>query len=495
MMKKTILSLAVISLFAFDAYAGPTEITIYNQNLALLKKSQEMNLKTGVNEIVFDEVAEQMKPESAFIYGDGIRVLEQNYDYAGINYQTMLNAYVGKKVNTVRQNPQTGANIFEKATLIAVDGATPVLQFDYGINPSFNGRVVFDNVPPELNSTPILMAKVETAQAGEKNLNLAYLAKGFNWSANYVAKVNDENTMSLIGRAAITNNSGSGYDEVKVNLIAGDVHTVEEFLQPRMMKSVRGAMLMANAVSESFDEGAAVIDAPSSMDSYYIYNIPGTTSLKNGQMKQISFINAPKIQYQKEGVVTSSLYFSTTKSSYKDVHPTVFYRFVNNNEDGLGMPLPQGKISFYAPDDNNSLQFIGENNIADTAVGQKVSVQLGKLFDVYAEAKITDIRSQEEHKYKKQPKDECLTTATTYRYDVIYKVSNGGNKKSDIVLKQPLNGKAKIIKQSLEGAAGEGNMYEWHFTLDAGKQQEITVEVENVIEQRRCDAVEGLSHY
>ena len=145
---------------------GPaTEITIYNQDLALIKKRQQVKLNKGINEVVFDEVARQMRPESAFIFGDGVKILEQNYDYAGVNYMNMLSAFVGKEVKTVRINPATGENIYEKAILLAADGMSPVLKFDYGIETNFPGRVLFDKVPLGLNSTPVLKAGEETAEA------------------------------------------------------------------------------------------------------------------------------------------------------------------------------------------------------------------------------------------------------------------------------------------------------------------------------------------
>jgi len=484
-MKKTALFIAISYVLTFNAYAAQTEITIYNQNLALLKKKQTANLKTGTNDIVFDEVAEQMQPDSAYIYGNGIRVLEQNYDYAGINYMTMLNANIGKTVKTVRQNPETGANIYENAILIAADGMTPVLKFDYGIETAFPGRVLFDKIPPELNSTPVLMAKVETTTAGEKELNLAYLASGFSWTANYIAKINNDKTLSLIGRAAITNNSGSGYEQAKVNLIAGEVNIVRNVMQPRLMNIARTKSLSFAATDSMVD--MAVIDKPSSMDSYYIYNIPGTTTLKNGQMKQVSFISAPEVKYEKEGVITSSIYFNTNNPYYKDVHPNVYYHFLNNKDDGLGIPLPQGKISFYAPDDNGSLQFIGENQIDNKAEGQKVSSQLGKFFDIYGEGKITETRQINTTKYKKTPQDRCPTTATTYQYDTTYKITNKGNKDVNIVLKQPLHNETKIIKETLAGKDIEGNLHEWRFTLKAGSEQSINITAQNTIEKVTCD--------
>lgn len=484
-MRKMLFLMSAVSLWAVAAHAE-TEITIYNQNLALIKKDQIVNMKQGVNNIVFDEVAEQMKPESAFIFGNGIRVLEQNYDYAGINYRTLLNANIGKTVKTVRQNPQTGANIFERAQLVAADGVSPVLKFDYGIETQYPGRVLFDEVPAVLNSTPVLMAKVEAPVSGERNLNLAYLTSGFSWEANYVAKVNDEETLSLLGRAAVSNNSGSGYDNVKVNLIAGDINVVHAYMQPRMMKATRN-MVALSAMSDDFEE-SAVMDAPVSMDSYYIYEIPEKTELKNGQIKQVSFITAPKVKYYKEGVLNSSLYFSNTRNSYKDVHPQVVYSFINDKEDGLGMPLPQGKISFYAPDDKGALQFIGENVMSDKAEGQKVSAQLGRFFDVYGDGKIIDVQKISERQLQKKQR-ECPVVATKYHYTAVYNTVNKGRNLAHIVLKQNMPGSARILKESLKGQNGEGNTYEWKFDLSSGEEKEIKIEVENEQERADCGSI------
>lgn len=486
-MKILAILLMATTFLAGSALAAGTEITIYNQNLALIKKNQTLNLNQGVNEIVFDEVAQQLQPESAFIYGKGVRVLEQNYDYAGINYTTMLNAVVGKRVKTVRQNPSTGENIFEEAELIAADGQFPVLKFDYGIETNFPGRVLFDKIPSELNSTPVLMAKVEAAASGQTDLGLAYLASGFSWEANYVARVNDEKTLSLLGRASISNNSGSGYDKATVNLIAGDINTVRPLMQRAMHKGVRSNMMFA--VAEEMDSNSiAVIDSPSSLDGYYVYKIPGKTTLKNGQIKQVSFINAPSVKYEKEGVIYSTLYFGAGKNPpYKDVHPDVYYRFTNDKSEGLGMPLVKGKVSFYAPDDNGALQFIGENMINHKAEGQKVSLQLGKFFDVYGEGITTEVRKVDEREYKKNPKHECPTTATTYRYKVSYKTVNKGKVAENIILKQPLTAEAKIISESYKGQNGDGNLYEWHFSIPQGEEFKIDAEFENVIEKYGCN--------
>lgn len=475
---------AAVSMMALSVEAAETELTIYNQNLALIKKAQKLDLKAGVNEIVFDEAAREMRPESAFIYGDGVKVLEQNYDYAGINYMTMLNANIGKEVKTVRQNPANGANIFEKAILLAVDGMTPVLRFDYGVESNFNGRVVFDEVPVGLNSEPVLKAKVTVAEGGEKDLNLAYLANGFSWQANYVVKVNDGETLSVLGRVSLNNTSGSDYNDVAVNLIAGDVNVVNTVMRPRMYAKAMMNTMASGAMMDSV-EAEAVMEAPESLNGYYVYKIPQKTSLKDGQIKQVSFIEAPTVKYKKRGEISSGLYFGTAKSFYKDVHPTVVYNFANNKDDGLGMPLPQGKISFYDADKSGALQFVGENTLDNKAEGQKITVRLGKFFDVYANGKVESVKEVGAARKITLANGGCRSSQV-YRYDVIYDVTNKGSEPVDIVLKQSLPDKAKILSESQKGEFGDGNVYEWRFTVEPNKSEELKVRLENTIEQPRC---------
>ena len=93
-------------------------LSIYNQDLALVKDIRQADIKAGTSEIVFDGVAQQIQPETAMLYGQDIKILEQNYSYNVITYENLVNQSVGQEVTTVRQNPQTGENIFEKAYLI-----------------------------------------------------------------------------------------------------------------------------------------------------------------------------------------------------------------------------------------------------------------------------------------------------------------------------------------------------------------------------------------
>jgi hypothetical protein len=79
--------------------------------------------------------------------------------------------------------------------------------------------------------------------------------------------------------------------------------------------------------------------------------------------------------------------------SKKDVD--VYLRFRNGKEQGLGMPLPAGRIRVSKLDPaDSSLEFIGEDTIKHTPRDEEVLVKMGHSFDVVGERRQTDFRTE-----------------------------------------------------------------------------------------------------
>jgi hypothetical protein len=76
--------------------------------LALVKDSRPADLANGINDVIFDGVARNIQPETAIIYGQDIKVLEQNYSYNLMSEENLTEHAIGQRVNTVRQNPENG---------------------------------------------------------------------------------------------------------------------------------------------------------------------------------------------------------------------------------------------------------------------------------------------------------------------------------------------------------------------------------------------------
>ncbi len=105
-MKKSIILTPLISfLFSIQiGYAGPltstlkdqqdVAITIYNSNIGLVKDSRIIELKPGIHELKFMDVAGKIDPTTvhikSLINGSSLDVLEQNYEYDLLSPQKLL---------------------------------------------------------------------------------------------------------------------------------------------------------------------------------------------------------------------------------------------------------------------------------------------------------------------------------------------------------------------------------------------------------------------
>ena len=86
-------------------------VTIYNENLALVKDRRRVTLPAGIQNLAFVDVSGQLRPETALLHSDGgqLGVLEQNFEFDLLTPEKLLEESVGDMVKVVRINPVTGA--------------------------------------------------------------------------------------------------------------------------------------------------------------------------------------------------------------------------------------------------------------------------------------------------------------------------------------------------------------------------------------------------
>ena len=98
-------------------------VTIYNENLALVKDQRKIQLGGGQSALAFRDVSAQMRPETALLRSlnspGKLSVIEQNFDFDLLTPQKLLEKYVSKNVNVIRTNPATGAETTEQAQVLA----------------------------------------------------------------------------------------------------------------------------------------------------------------------------------------------------------------------------------------------------------------------------------------------------------------------------------------------------------------------------------------
>ena len=72
----------------------------------------------------------------------------------------------------------------------------------------------------------------------------------------------------------------------------------------------------------------------------------------------------------------------------------VYLLLTNSEKNGLGIPLPAGRIRVYKRDEaDNAREFIGEDVIQHTPKDENVMVKLGSAFDIVGERRQTDFNA------------------------------------------------------------------------------------------------------
>ena len=385
-------------------------LSIYNQNLALVSDERKAVLNQGSNSISFEGVSAQIKPETALLQADGLKVIEQNYEYDLLNYENILEKMVGKEVKTVMTNPDTGKNVFDKAIVLNNNDGNPLLQFSYGVESNFPGRIVFEKIPENLRAKP--------------------------------AEIIDDNNLDLQGWVTIVNNSGTDYSNAKVDLVAGNINLVQNNLsQPRSMVPLKAVSFAMNAADSVVSDGMSA----QQVDEYYRYSLPFQTDIMDKQSKQVSLMEIEEVKFKQIFKLKSPMYvaFNSYNDAFERLHPSTVYQFENISENNLGLPLPAGTVRFY---DKKSALFLGESNINSIADGEKFELSVGKSFDLFASGKI---------KNTKKISDK------SFEADVEITFNNAKSSNAVIEFEQNFQGSVEIIKENFASIKDKAKTLTW----------------------------------
>src|SRR3954471_24606483 len=169
---------------------GDVAVTIYNNNLALVQDTRQLDIPAGRARLEFPDVSAQIRAETVSFAAPDTGIVEQNFDYDLLSPGKLMEKAVGKVVTIVRVNPANGIETREQARILAPNGGV-VLQIGSRIevlrDDGLPVRVIFDQVPPNLRARPTLSVTVESARPGPRNARLTSLTRGLGWRADYVA--------------------------------------------------------------------------------------------------------------------------------------------------------------------------------------------------------------------------------------------------------------------------------------------------------------------
>jgi hypothetical protein len=263
-----------------------------------------------------------------------------------------------------------------------------VIQTDDGrviLNPT--GEIEVASIPDGLISKPTLVWMLDAARAGQNRVEVSYITQGMNWKSDYVLSLTaDGKSGSLKGWVTLTNNSGTTFSGAKLKLLAGDVQRVSPY-PDGMYRGDRGALMESKAGADMREESFA---------DYHLYTLPRYTDIRNNEIKQLSLLEAEKVNVTKRLVIDrlrGRLGYQPSEGDVTEsLKPAIFYEFKNENANQLGMPLPAGTFKVYQADSGGSLQLVGEDRIDHTPKNETVKLRVGEAFDVRADRKRTNFQ-------------------------------------------------------------------------------------------------------
>jgi len=429
-------------------------VTIYNENLALVKDTRKLTLKRGVASLAFRDVSARMRPETALLRSisapGSLSVQEQNFDFDLLTPQKLLEKYVGQSVNIVRTNPATGAETTEVAQVLAANDGV-VLKIGNRIETGLPGRIVYNDVPSNLRDRPTLVMSLNNTSTAPQDVELSYLTGGLAWKADYVVELNSaEDKLDISGWVTLTNTSGASYKNAKLQLVAGDVNQVKE----RVMVTGSSVRAMAAAPVAKMDSMAE-----ESLFEYHLYTLNRPTTIAENQTKQVSLLNASAVPARKEFLLKGADYYY--QGSYGDLGQKMkigaFIEFDNKESSQLGMPLPKGVIRVYKKDSNGNAQFIGEDSVDHTPKNEKVRLKLGDAFDVTADKKQTD--------FKKIAGNSKYNYVFESGYEITLK--NAKKEAVTVTVQEPMPGDWQILSASHPHVKGASNTAVWKINVPA----------------------------
>jgi hypothetical protein len=369
----------------------------------VVRENRAIDLQKGETDVRFTDVATGIDPTTVSFESLDPKlpaaVLEQNYEYDLVSADKLLGKYVGKGINIIRQTPGVTGSETITGTLLSFDPSTLVVQGEHGdIRVLSRGSDIqsinLASSDASLITKPTLVWKIQSDSAGKPLAQVTYQTDGLTWRADYNVSVNTDDTAADIGAwVTILNQSGAGYPDSKLKLVAGDVQRIKP-AQPfyggmRLRQAAAAEMQVPQFAEKSFFE-------------YHLYTLDRTTSLSNNSTKQIELFS-PKLdvpitkEYVYYGLPEQFRFINYDNpnmdqnlgvDSNKKVD--VYLQLTNSEKNGLGIPLPAGRIRVYKTDEaDGSKEFIGEDVIQHTPKDENVMMKLGSAFDIVGERKQT----------------------------------------------------------------------------------------------------------
>ncbi|QTD57606.1 DUF4139 domain-containing protein [Parasphingorhabdus cellanae] len=383
----------------------------YLGGYALITEQRTVTLPAGEIDLRFEGVAGGIIPQSAIVTGLPDGVIEKNRDAALLSPSALLNGYLGRGVTIRRTNAVTGQTNELDAQIRTDASGGVIVQTAEGFEAlqctGLNETIVYPAIPEGLSAKPTLSVKSRVATPTRATVTLSYLATGFDWQANYVADVSaDGQTMNLFSWVTLANGDETSFANAQTQTVAGQPNKgrdniapatggsislrcwpqgttsdimVKRFERVRAQSRFSGRPMPAPMAAMEAEAdmvvvtGSRMIEAKQEeLGDLKLYRIPVPVTVASQSQKQVAM-------FEKSAIPFVQIYEAQiVADDYSEANPlATTLRFQNEKRDGLGLPLPAGKmVAFKAAGGERLL--LGEGGLDDKAIGEEVEVTISE---------------------------------------------------------------------------------------------------------------------
>lgn len=382
-------------------------------SFALITETRTVDIPPGVVTIRFEGVASGIIPQSAIILGAPVG--EKNRDAALLSQRGLLDAFTGQRVILKRTDPATGKTVEEPATIRSAPDRV-IVQTARGFEAMYcsglNQTLLFGGMPRTLSATPVLSMTTKPQEGGRRTITLAYLARNFDWNANYIGQLSPDATeLDLFAWLTMASGDDTSFADAQAAAVAGKVNRVEgsqdnESADSPYLNQSYGCWPMATTSTDqpappppaAFLGGVAPVmmemeyrSADAEMDiivtsakmavredlgDLKLYSTPFPVTVAARSQKQVAFLSKPKVK--------GKLLYRVSMQYGDPGDVELLFRFRNTAENGIGEALPAGQVALFQ-DAAGRRMLVGEARIDDKTLNEDVDLVFGEAGNVTVE--------------------------------------------------------------------------------------------------------------
>jgi hypothetical protein len=389
---------------------------------ALISETRRVSLPAGEVDLRFEGVAGGILPESAIVTGLPSGVVEKNQDAWLLSPASLIERSLGRRVHLRRTSRATGeVRELEAVVRSGPEGAV-VLETPQGFEAlrctGLAETVVYDRVPPGLSAKPTLSVRVRSSRRVNATVTLSYLAAGFDWQADYVARLSaDETRLDLFAWLTLANGDETGFRNADTLAVAGRVN--RSYTEPRRPRAeplrlecwpqgstsdvpeivpvnaeeiivtgsriVRADLMAAPPPPPPPPPPApAIVAEQEELGDLKLYRVPEPVTVAAKSQKQVALLT-------RSGIKVEARYrqrFSSVRPQ-PAAPPRRVLVVQNRTAEGLGLPLPSGWLALFTADRGRPV-LLGRGFVPDKAVGEEVEIEVGASLAV--QTQVRDLR-------------------------------------------------------------------------------------------------------